>query len=95
MPTDLLQQGRDVEWHADKTSRAALTQGPPVATEVDVASSTINYVGKAAIGTAPSAASWQINKMSIDANGGISIKWADGDGKYDNIWDNRAALSYS
>ncbi len=94
--TDLLQQGKgNAEWYADKTSKAALSQSPPMATEVDVASATINYVGKAPIGTTSATAGWQIQKLTIDANGGVSIKWADGNDDYDNIWDDRAALSYS
>ncbi len=95
MSTNLLQQGRDVEWHADTVAKAALTQGPALATEVDVASSTVTYVGKAAIGTAGAAALWQIQEITTTAGGSASIKWADGNALYDNIWDNRASLSYS
>ncbi len=52
----------------------------------------IDYVGEAAIGTLTSAASWRIKR--IDSTTGIIILWA-GTGVFDQIWDNRASLSYS
>ena len=52
----------------------------------------VDYVGEAAIGTATSAASWRIKK--IDSTSGIIITWA-GTGVFDQVWDNRASLSYS
>lgn len=51
------------------------------------------YIGSAPPGTATSSASWQIFK--IDTSSGTSITWADGDSNYNNVWDNRASLSYS
>lgn len=53
----------------------------------------ITYVGDAKVGTASSAAEWRI--MEIDETSGTVITWADGDEKYDNIWDNRESLTYS
>lgn len=53
------------------------------------------YIGNAAPGTATSAGTWQIKKLTYDSNGVATIVWADGDSNYDNIWDNRASLSYS
>lgn len=52
----------------------------------------VDYVGEAAIGTAASAASWRIKK--VDSTSGIIITWA-GTGVFDQVWDNRASLSYS
>jgi hypothetical protein len=67
---------------------------PNEKTLIDEASSTITYVGKAAIGSATSAASWKIKK--IETTGTITaITFAGGSGNYTNIWDNRASLSYS
>ena len=63
------------------------------ATRIDEASATVTYVGKAATGTATSSALWQVQK--IDTSSGTVITWADGNGLFDNIWDNRATLSYS
>ncbi|KKS24841.1 MAG: hypothetical protein A2736_00370 [Candidatus Yanofskybacteria bacterium RIFCSPHIGHO2_01_FULL_41_27] len=52
----------------------------------------IDYVGEAAIGTATSAASWRIKR--VDSTTGVIIQWA-GTGVFDQVWNNRASLSYS
>jgi hypothetical protein len=57
------------------------------------ASSTVSYLGKAAPGTATSAASWKISKITISGSL-TSITYADSNSDYDNIWDNRGSLSY-
>jgi hypothetical protein len=72
----------------------ALKAAPPIfITRVDEASSTITYVGEANPGTATSGAFWRIFKM--DTSSGLTKLYADGDLNFDNIWDNRASLSYS
>lgn len=53
----------------------------------------LTYIGNAAIGSATSGAVWQIKRL--DATSGLIKLWADGNDNYDNIWDNRASLSYS
>ena len=54
------------------------------------------YVGYAEPGLLTSDASWKIMRCEYDAtNCLINRKWADGDTQFDNVWDNRAALSYS
>ena len=57
----------------------------------------ISYHGWAAVGTLTSAASWRIRRIIADAvtAGDATIEWADGDSDFDNIWDNRQALTYS
>ncbi len=52
----------------------------------------VDYVGEANIGTATSAASWRIKK--VDSTTGTIIQWA-GTGTFNQVWDNRASLSYS
>lgn len=52
------------------------------------------YIGYAVIATATSAAKWQIRKLQTVSNV-LSILWANGSTKADQIWDNRASLSYS
>lgn len=66
----------------------------PLAVIVDEPSAGVTYVGKAAIASATSAASWQIIKM-VESGTTTTITWADGNSSFDNIWNNRAALSYS
>lgn len=63
-------------------------------TQIDAATAGTVYIGKAAIGTATSAAQWQVQKI-LTSGGVTTITWADGNQKFDNIWDNRASLSYS
>lgn len=52
------------------------------------------YIGNTKPGTASSSALWRIRKIAVAA-GVTSIKFADGDDQYDNVWDNRLSLSYS
>lgn len=63
------------------------------ALRLDEASATVTYVGEAAIGSATASAVWRIKKL--DSTSGLVITWADGDELFDNVWDNRASLSYS
>lgn len=58
----------------------------------DTTTTDATYLGWALPGTATSAASWKIKKVD-SANKQILL--ADGDSDYNNIWDNRATLSYS
>lgn len=60
---------------------------------VDSGDTNVQYVGEARIGTTTSEAKWRIQK--INKTTGTVITWADGDGEFDNIWDNRESLSYS
>ena len=67
--------------------------GAQIATIVDnTTSTTLIYIGKAEIGTATSAALWTI--MRIDTTNGALIAWANS-GTDDQIWDNRASLTYT
>ena len=63
---------------------------------IQYVSSTKNYYGLAAPGTVSSAAAWQIREETLDAIGRtIEIKFAGGTLEYNQVWDNRATLSYS
>ena len=54
------------------------------------------YQGTADPGTAKSAAGWRIAKFTYDGSGNLTdIQLADGDLNYDNVWNDRASLSYS
>lgn len=54
---------------------------------------TVTYIGLALPGTATSAASWSIKKYDYTSSP-KTIKWADS-GNFTQIWDNRAALTYT
>jgi hypothetical protein len=66
----------------------------PQAMCVDEASSTVTYQAWAPPGTATASAGWRIRKITVSGTV-TSITWADGDALYNNVWDNRAGLSYS
>jgi hypothetical protein len=53
------------------------------------------YIGKAKMGASKAAALWQIQKLIYTGTDLDDILWADGDTNFDNVWDNRAGLSYS
>ena len=57
-------------------------------------SSTTSYYGWAVPGTAGSAAGWRMMRRTVSSTVS-TYEWADGNSSFDNIWDNRASLSYS
>ncbi len=65
---------------------------------IDESSATVVYIGCAIPGSDTTSnkadARWKIKKIDSTTNPTL-IVWADGDTEYDNIWDNRASLSYS
>jgi hypothetical protein len=67
---------------------------PTYIDKIDVNASGVTYFGVAVAGSATSAAVWQIQAKSVS---GVvtTFTWADGNMNHDNIWDNRASLSYS
>jgi len=67
--------------------------GQNLAQRIDDQTSVI-YLGMAPISSLSSAAIWAIKRLSI-SGGAITIEWADGNDLNDNVWDNRASLSYS
>ena len=67
--------------------------GQNLAQRIDDQTSVI-YIGTAPINSATNAAIWSIKRLSI-VGGAITIEWADGNDLNDNVWDNRASLSYT
>lgn len=51
------------------------------------------YFGWAKIGSATSAAVWKIMRITYTGNDFV-IEWCDGDFLYNNVFDNRASLTY-
>lgn len=74
-----------------------LTGGSTSVTRVDdTTTANVTYIGKAVLtgsAIATSSAVWQVQK--VDETTGTVVTWADGNNKYDNIWDNRASLTYN
>lgn len=64
------------------------------ATKITV-SGDYTYIGKAAPGSAQSAAVWQCKKIDASVAGTTVITWADGNGNFDNIATDLTSLTYS
>lgn len=77
--------------------------GPPgpSAEEIDVYSKRVDFIsetelykGEAAVGSSEASAVWRIRKLTIAVDGDVVEIWADGDANFDNVWANRASLTY-
>lgn len=55
----------------------------------------IEYMGEAPAGSTDAQAAWRIKKFVY--SGGVQVKtlWADGDDKFNNVWDNGAGTTYA
>jgi len=59
-------------------------------------SNNLIYLGSAKSGTATSSALWRIKKLTYDSSNNLTnIQLADGNDDFDNVYDDRASLSYS
>jgi len=65
-----------------------------LATMIDEVSDTVTYVGFALPSTATSDAKWRILKQEVSGTV-TSTLYAGGTIEFVNVWNNRAALSYS
>lgn len=75
------------EWERDSGAN------PAQAVRIDDSSvGGVTFIGKANIGSATSAAAWQIQKL--DESAGLVKTWADGDASFNNVWDDRTSLTY-
>jgi hypothetical protein len=60
----------------------------------DEVDATTTYIGFAPPGGATSAAVWMIERLTFSGSD-ITIEFADGNAEFDNVWNDRASLSYS
>lgn len=74
---------------------AEMAQQYAIQYDQDADPPTAAYLGQAVPGTDTSAAGWRIQKLTFGVDGDVSSQWADGNASFDNIWDDRASLSYS
>lgn len=68
--------------------------GGGVRTQLIDESGSYTYIGEAEPGTATSSASWRIKRVDETADPDVTVKWA-GTGTFNQVWDNRASLSYN
>ena len=73
------------------------TEEEMFAQQVDFVTKDLIFRAEAAPGTATSAALWRIRRLDIDnaSKGDVATTWADGNDNFDNVWDDRAILTYS
>jgi len=91
MSKSQLQIGRNANWDLDEATGEALVKTKEMQLKyVEVGD--IAYLGKAVFGAATSAELWQIRK--IDYSTGVEITAAN-DAEFDQIWDDRASLTYT
>ncbi len=64
----------------------------PQSNRVDNLTDTV-YIGTAAIGAAEGAPVWTIKRL-VFSGSVLLTTWADGNALADNVWTNRAALTY-
>ena len=81
---------------AGRTQAAGAFIGPfhTISCEYD-GSSNLIYFGSALPGSAKAAAVWRIAKLTYSGTDMTDLQWADGNSQFDNVWDDRASLSYS
>ena len=54
------------------------------------------YIGKANMNSSKADGVWSIRKLVYDASNNLTdMLWANGDGAFNNIWDNRITINYS
>lgn len=88
------ESGRGIPVRVNELGEIVTANSPEYATRVDdTTTADVVYIGNAPIGSASGASVWQIKKL--DTSSGVVTTWADGDALFNNVWDNRASLSYS
>lgn len=67
------------------------------AVRFDEASNTVLYIGQAYAGAAEADPVWAIQRITFITPGqdDLDIEWANGRPTFENVWDDRASLTYS
>lgn len=76
-----------------KSSSSSPSAQAEESTKLDEFSATVNYVGKAPVGSSGSGAVWKIFRLTTTGTV-TSIEYANSSESYSNIWDNRTSLTY-
>lgn len=62
---------------------------------IDKASASITYFGFSVPGSLSSDAAWRVLRKEVVSDTITEFKYAGGNDAYDNVWNDRASLSYS
>jgi len=65
------------------------------AKQLDRISDTVFYFGEADPGTSLASGVWRIQLVTTQADGDLSVQWADGTAGFTKIWNDRAGYTYS
>lgn len=98
MPTDLLLQGRNVQQLASDGAAWTMDMGTQkrIIEIIENGNITTMYKGFAPYGTPESQPAWRIQRIIMDENNDFELRdEIAGNGEFDQIWDNRAALGYA
>jgi len=74
--------------------RLKYVQNVPLKKIIDEASATVAYIGEAVPSATVSQALWRIKKIDSTTNP-TTIYFADANDNFDNVWNDRASLTYS
>ena len=72
---------------------AVSTTDTQYTTLLDEVSATLSYIGEAPPNSSMSAPVWRMRRL--DTTSGVQLYYADGNTRFDNVWDNRASLTYT
>lgn len=61
----------------------------------EVVDTTTSYLGEATVGSSTSSPVWRIQKLTFGADGDLTILFANGSTEFNQVWADRASLSYS
>lgn len=75
-------------------ANAAEVGGQPESLRYDDVGGGVAYIGTAAPGASENSPVWRI-KQVLTTGADLRILWADADSSFDNVWVDRASLSYS
>jgi hypothetical protein len=79
----------------DNATKVAVTDESTIYfVAVDEVNKNLSYIGKSVIGSSQAGAVWQISRLQTTGTVTL-LQYADGDNSFDNIWNNRASLTYS
>ena len=62
-------------------------------TRIDEVSSSLTYIGEAAVGSLDMSPVWRISRITVSGTE-TKIQYAGGNTKWDNAWVDRASLTY-
>ena len=85
--------GDDIATLSTSAGHAQVTSVVPLTAIYDDSNDPIAYLGHAEPGASTASAVWRVKR--IDTSSGVTTAWADGNANFDNVWNNRASLSYS